>query len=179
MKNIKNYDAPKYIQENYMKIEEGIYRTMEKNSFGYTELEDKSIAKILKKQTDWEKNEWNEETLIWQGKSYMKDEESHTGFLVEMDKRELYVTTLSFEQEFNLGEGKDAGNISQYPLEDICDKFCCFISDFYKKENIAGQPVCLQEFCSTDLKDIQDLRSIIGKHVYNIEKDGYIDLVIE
>ena len=72
MKKIKNFNSPKYMQENYKKIEDGIYQTLEKDSFGYTELEDKSIAKILKKQTGWKKNEWNEETLIWQGKSYKK-----------------------------------------------------------------------------------------------------------
>ena len=46
-----------------------------------------------------------------------------------------------------------------------------------------GSRVCYLEFAATDIEDIQNLRSIIGKHVYNreYEKDEkvYIKLVIE
>ena len=30
-------------------------------------------------------------------------------------------------------EGVDSSDISQYPLEDILDKYCCYISDFYEE----------------------------------------------
>ena len=99
------------------------------------------------------------------------------------DDEKLYVTTLSFEQEPEYGEGQDAVDISQYPLEDILDKFFCHISDFYEDKNVSGSVVCFLEFAAPDLEDLRKLRSIIGKHVYNkeVEEAGqvYIKLVIE
>jgi hypothetical protein len=124
MKNIENYDAEKYDQKDYEKVEDGIYKT----------------------------------------KDCYED---------------LYVTSLKFTQEPELGEGENASDISQYPLEDILDKFLVYISDFYGKLNKETSQVCYQEFGSPRLADIQKLRTIIGKHVFNKEVDGYITLVIE
>ena len=76
-------------------------------------------------------------------------------------------------------EGSHAAEISQYPLEDILDEFLCHISDFYEDLNTEQSQVCVQEFASPDLEDIRKLRTIIGKHVFNKEIDGYIKLVIE
>ena len=94
-----------------------------------------------------------------------------------------YVTSLSFEQESEFDEGEDASEISQYPMEDILDKFCCHVSDFYTDLNVAASKVCYYEFASDNLENIINLRSIIGKHVYEkeFEKDGqvYSQLVIE
>ncbi len=98
---------------------------------------------------------------------------------VQEDGERLYVTSLSFFQEPEYGEGDNANNISQYPLEDILDKFYCHISDFYQELNVADSQKCYQEFASPDLEDIRSLRSIIGKHGYNIEVNGYIELMIE
>ena len=42
---------------------------------------------------------------------------------MDEDDEALYVTSLSFVQEPELGEGENAADISQYPLEDILDKF--------------------------------------------------------
>ncbi len=107
MKDISNYDAPKYNSSEYEKIEDGIYK--------------------------------------FNGN---------------------YVTSLSFVQEPKYGEGKNAADITQIPFEDILDKFSCWVSDFYDDLNTADSVVCYQEFASFDLKDIQELRTIIGKHVY-------------
>ena len=129
MKNIENYDADKYLNEDYKKLEEGIFECVDK--YGDT----------------------------------------------------LYVTSLSFEQEPELEEGENASDISQYPLEDILDKFYCHVSDFYESLNTADSTKCYLEFGAMDMEDIQNLRSIIGKHVYNkdYEEEGkvYIKLVIE
>lgn len=99
------------------------------------------------------------------------------------EKEKLYVTSLSFEQEPEYGEGENAGSISQYPLEDILDKFYCHVTDFYEMLNLETSSTCYLEFGSSDVNDIKNLRSIIGKHVYNKEneQDGkaYVDLVIE
>ena len=95
----------------------------------------------------------------------------------------LYVTSLSFEQEPEYEEGNYADDIFQYPLEDLLDEFCCYISDFYEDLNVSDSKVCYLEFASEEIDDIKELRSIIGKHVYNkdCEEDGetYAKLVIE
>ena len=98
---------------------------------------------------------------------------------VHDDGESLYVTSLSFIQEPEFDEGTNASTISQYPLEDILDKFFCHISDFYKELNTAESQTCYQEFASPDLKDIKNLRSLIGKHVYNKEIGKYVELIIE
>jgi hypothetical protein len=86
-----------------------------------------------------------------------------------------YVTSLAFEQEPELGEGESPSNISQYPLEDILDEFDVYVSDFYEDLNAKSEKVCYQEFSSPDIEDVRNLRSIIGKHVY----DNGEKLVIE
>ena len=105
------------------------------------------------------------------------------GIYQKQDDERLYVTSLSFEQEPELGEGLSAAEISQYPLEDLLDKFYCHVSDFYENLNSADSTTCYLEFAASDLEDIQGLRGVIGKHVYNKEneRDGkvYVDLVIE
>lgn len=91
----------------------------------------------------------------------------------------VYVTSLSFVQEPELGEGANAAEISQYPLEELLDNFGCWISDFYNDLNTEDSAVCYQEFASGTVEEIKDLRSIIGKHAY-MQKDGqYIKLCIE
>lgn len=100
-------------------------------------------------------------------------------YKTEEDGEVLYVTSLSFVQEPELDEGPHAGEISQYPLEDILDEFFCHISDFYEGLNTEQSQVCVQEFAAPDLEDIRKLRTIIGKHVYNKEVEGYIKLIIE
>jgi hypothetical protein len=100
-------------------------------------------------------------------------------YAAKEDGESLYVTSLSFVQEPELNEGDNASYITQYPLEDILDKFYCYISDFYKELNTVDSQKCYQEFASPDLEDIKNLRTLIGKHVYNKEIDGYIKLIIE
>ncbi len=95
------------------------------------------------------------------------------------DEDPLYVTSLSFIQEPEYNEGNDASYISQYPLEDILDKFYCYISDFYSELNTEDSSKCYQEFASSDIEDIRKLRTIIGKHVYNKEDGEYMKLIIE
>ena len=94
-----------------------------------------------------------------------------------------YVTALSFEQELELGEGGNAAEISQYPLEDLLDRFMVYVSDYFEEYNVPGNATCLLEFSGDSKEDIAGLRTIIGRHVYNRERvsDGktYIDLIIE
>lgn len=80
---------------------------------------------------------------------------------VKEDGEILYVTSLSFIQEPEFDEGANASNITQYPLEDILDKYYCYISDFYKELNTVDSQKCYQEFASPDLEDIRRLRFLI------------------
>ena len=90
-----------------------------------------------------------------------------------------FVTSLCFEQEPGYKEGSSAAEISQYPLEDILDKYCVYISDFFEELNVADSNECYLEFCSDDINDIRRLKSIIGKHVYNKEDEDGIILIID
>lgn len=91
----------------------------------------------------------------------------------------LYYTSVSFVQEPEYDEGENAADISQYPLEDLLDKFLVFISDFYAEMNSENSDRCYLEFAGSDLEDIRGLRSVIGKHVYNLEDGNVIRLIIE
>lgn len=99
------------------------------------------------------------------------------------EKDNAYFMSLCFEQEPDYGESISADIISQYPLEDILNKFFVFVSDFYEVFNTKTTEKCCLEFSSSDIADLKKLRSIIGKHVYNktTEKNGlqYADLIIE
>ena len=94
----------------------------------------------------------------------------------------IFVMSLCFQQEPELGEGVDAEHISQYPLEDLLDYFTVYVSDFYTELNI-NTSVCHLEFAGFNLANIQNLRQIIGKHVYNrrtrINNIDHVELVIE
>ena len=94
-----------------------------------------------------------------------------------------YVTALSFEQEPEFGEGRNAAEISQYPLEDLLDRFMVYVSDYFEEYNVPETETCLLEFSGDSKEDIAGLRTIIGRHVYNRERvsDGkrYVDLIIE
>lgn len=124
MKQIQNYEAPKYLSGAYSKVERGIYQH-------------------------------------------------------EEDGETLYVMSLSFVQEPDFGEGTRADDISQYPLEDVLDEFFCHVSDFYEELNTADSETCYLEFAAPDLDDVKKLRSIIGKHVYNKDVDGTVQLIME
>lgn len=99
--------------------------------------------------------------------------------ILDEDEEELFVTSLSFVQEPELKEGSGSADISDYPLEDILDRFYCHVSDFYVEENAADNSTCYLEFGSPELVDVVNLRSIIGKHVYNREEGERVVLVIE
>ena len=86
---------------------------------------------------------------------------------------------LVFEPEPEYDENEPTDEISQYPLEDILEKFFCLISDDYEEENANDPSNCYIEFSSEDIEDIRGVITIIGKHVYNKENGEYVDLIIE
>jgi len=95
----------------------------------------------------------------------------------------VFVMTLQFQQEPEHDEGMTSAEISQYPLEDILDRFNVYVSDFYKAENRKATVNCQLEFASKNLSSIRKLKSIIGKRIYNkvVLENGeeFVELVIE
>lgn len=106
------------------------------------------------------------EENIYKGKNpYYKGE--------SWNHEEMFCTSLTFEQEPELGEGEKPEHISQYPLEGILDMFNIYVSDFYDELNASSEKTCYQEFGSSNLEDIRALLGIVGKHVY--EKKFHAD----
>ena len=97
----------------------------------------------------------------------------------DWEGNDFYVTSFSFGQESDLDEGDSPKNISQYPLEDILDKYGVWVSDHYEDINNNSDKLCYLEFASHELKDIESLRELIGKHVYSKTEGDYVKLIIE
>ena len=92
----------------------------------------------------------------------LKDDEEYSTYRVAM----------SMEQE----DGED----SQYPLEDILDKYFVHIEDFLESE----EPNIYRYIFGGELDDIRNLKSIIGKRAYNkefVDNEGQtrVKLIIE
>lgn len=101
--------------------------------------------------------------------------------IYEKDGR--FFTSLSFEQEPEKGEGISPQQISQYPLEDILEHYLVYISDFYSDLNNMSKDRCYLEFASTEMRDILNLRTLIGKCAFNcnavVDGEHCVKLVIE
>jgi len=87
-----------------------------------------------------------------------------------------YFIALTYELE----ENED----SQYPLEDILDKFYLHVSDFINEDSFHNSKNVTVEL-GGDLEDLQNAtNNLIGKRAYNSEyqaEDGklYVKLIIE
>lgn len=93
---------------------------------------------------------------------------------------DIYVTSLTFELESDNPYEAEATPqyIPQTPLEDLLDEFGLFVTDFYEAENEASEVTCYQEFGSSDIKDIQKLRTLIGKRFYAIDDPENEDRIL-
>ena len=88
-----------------------------------------------------------------------------------IDGREkIYVTSLTFEMEPDCygEEGGCPQDITQVPFEDILDEFFVCVTDFYEELNQASEVTCYQEFGSSKIEDIRNLRTLIGKRFYAV-----------
>ncbi len=174
MKNISFYRAEKYKDDIYKEVEENIYETKHINKSLFP---DKEIIF----QDNWEKTD---EFVMFNGKKYWKSKNEPVVKKM-IDRTKKYVTSLSFEPEPEFGEKQRHGKIDQYPLEDILEKFGLWVNDCYDQLNEEDKKLCYLEFASEDIEDIRNLKSIVGKHVYNkyvYDKDDdrtYVDLIIE
>lgn len=96
------------------------------------------------------------------------------------DGQKYFCTSITFEQEPEYEEGENSAIISQYPMEDILDKFNVHVSDFFEELNNGESNICYIEFSGVKKKDIINLKkSIVGKHVFNKETEDSVELVIE
>lgn len=198
MKNIRFYEAEKYKTADYEIVDEKIYKTYENGSesddyLGLEQLDDNALAEKLKQVEGWEygAGEMLEDYLIlnYDGKKYYRDIEDvgtdNDIVMVNMDDpsnspKEIFVTSIVFEAEPDLGENSPSEPvISQYPLEDILDKFYVYLHDDYVDENTSDTINSYVEFASEDIEDIRAVLSILGKHVYNVDEGDYIDIKIE
>lgn len=90
-----------------------------------------------------------------------------------------YLTSICFRQEPEFGEGASAKNISQYPLEDILDSTGTYVNDFYENLNTDNSDICYLEIASLHIEGIRAVLQLCGKHVYNKEENGSVELIIE
>ncbi len=102
------------------------------------------------------------------------------------ENQEIFVTSLTFEFEPERYGEEDASpqDIPQTPFVGFLYDFSVFVTDFYDELNESCETICYQEFGSTDLKDIQKLRTLIGKRFYAVSYTGkhgeeYYNMVIE
>lgn len=187
MKNIRIYKASKYNSDLWKEVEPNIYATYEhddSNCLALEEVRDASIVEAIHKLEGWEKGKSELEddlyTIFYDGKKYYKEIDADENTIYQDQAPSLlYVTSLMFEQEPEYEENETFEEVSQYPLEDILDKFSCACEDFYESENKNDPINSYLEFSSSDLEDIRELLSIVGKHVYNKEEGGYVKLIIE
>lgn len=190
MKNIQIYTSPKYKSEKYEEIDEDIYKTLytNKNSYKLKGVKDINILKRLNarffNKVKWQESDIESEKSFYitylDGKKYYKYKKDNTIFESDDNDTYIYVFSICFIQEPEYGENDSSNSeISQYPIEDICDKFKCYCSDYYEKENSENKELSYVEFASDKIKNIKSLKTIIGKHVYNRKENDTIQLVIE
>lgn len=102
--------------------------------------------------------------------------ESVDPYIYRNTEKNTYVNALSFELEDN--------EDSQYPLEDLLDRFNLYVSDFIDPKAFGESNYLSAEFAG-DLDNILDfLKSVVGKRVYNTDVEGedgqtYVKLSIE
>lgn len=87
---------------------------------------------------------------------------------------DVFVTSLTFEMEPDCygEEGGCPQDITQTPFEDILDTFFVYVTDFYDDLNRDSAKICYQEFGSSDIENIRNLRTLIGKRFYAVPCDG-------
>ena len=104
------------------------------------------------------------------GSGFQKVEEGIYRTTSPYGKEEIFVTSLSFEMEPERYGEEEATpwDIPQLPFEDLLDEYMVFVTDFYEDLNRTSQVTCYQEFGSTDIEDIRELRTIIGKRFYAV-----------
>ena len=87
--------------------------------------------------------------------TYKQIEEGIYGYVGDESGSKGYKMPVAMELE----EGED----SQYPLEDILDKYLIQVEDFLESNN----PRTLRYVLGGDLYSLQEVKSLFGKRIYN------------
>ena len=68
---------------------------------------------------------------------------------------------------------------TQYPLEDILDKYYVNCTEVMEEREEAGKHIYIFEIEGEDKEAIKTIADFVGRRVYNYEDGGYIKLGIE
>ena len=100
-----------------------------------------------------------------------KDATGGVGGKMGISSEPVYCVTLYAELE----DGED----TQYPLEDILDKYYVNCTEVMEEKEEAGKRIYIFEIEGEDEETIKTIANLIGKRAYNYEDGGYIKLGIE
>lgn len=182
MKNIRIYKADKYKGEDYEEVFPNIY--IHQHIFGNSMVPvEEDIQQELENSEAWNINEHKIfDTIIYNGVKYYRFKNNEqNGVILQYDgnPQTVYVCSLVFEQEPEYEENGNEERVSQYPLEDILEKFEIFALDLYDELNKQDRENSYIELASNDIESLKNALSIVGKHVYNKIEGEYVKLIIE
>lgn len=118
----------------------------------------------LDKYSDTEKYSLVEGTVY-------KDVTGGVGGAMGITHEPVYCVTLYCELE----ENED----TQYPLEDILDKYFVNCTDVMEEKEEDGKRIYIVEIEGTSLDSIREIAGFVGKRAFNYEEGSYIKLAIE
>ena len=100
-----------------------------------------------------------------------KDATGGVGGKMGITSEPVYCITLYAELE----DGED----TQYPLEDILDKYYVNCTEVMEEKEEADKRIFTFEIEGEDAEAIKTIAGLVGKRVYNYEDGAYIKLGIE
>ena len=68
---------------------------------------------------------------------------------------------------------------TQYPLEDILDKYYVNCTEIMEEKEESGKRIFIFEVEGEDIEAIKSIANLVGKRVYNYKDGDYIKLGIE
>lgn len=100
-----------------------------------------------------------------------KDATGGVGGKMGISDGPVYCVTLYAELE----DSED----TQYPLEDILDKYYVNCTEVMEEKEEEGKRIYIFEIEGEDIETIKNIADLVGKRVYNYEDGDYIKLGIE
>ncbi len=101
-----------------------------------------------------------------------KDATGGVGGRMGITSGSVYCVTLYAELE-------DDEEDTQYPLEDLLDKYLVNCTEVMEEKEEAGKRVFIFEIEGTDENSVKQIAGLVGKRVYNYEDGDYVKLGIE
>lgn len=101
-----------------------------------------------------------------------KDVTGGVGGKMGITSAPVYCVTLYAELE-NVEED------TQYPLEDILDKYYVNCTEIMEEKEESGKRIFIFEVEGEDIEAIKSIANLVGKRVYNYKDGDYIKLGIE